>query len=236
MPLGNHLDGGESMILGSGGFSGAGGGASGMGGGTATSTVVTSWPTFTGDCQANWGRTLSASNGGGDRSEVDFLLDDRRPGQQLADTFLMLTFLPEQINLPLAVRRNGGDQEIDLHYAIGNEMYTGWGAEGQIQGTVTVTQYDAAAGVAEFVFSGVTLIGEESGIAGTLRCGINGVWKVVGFTRLARGTRCGTDSQCGGNYSGLVCGNTSFVCEPGCHRDVSCPFGQTCNATVGQCK
>lgn len=65
VPLGNHLDGGESMILGSGGFSGAGGGASDMGGGTATSTVVTSWPTFTGDCRANGCRTVSATNGGG---------------------------------------------------------------------------------------------------------------------------------------------------------------------------
>ena len=203
--------------------------------GTQTSTSpVTAWPTFSGDCDAPWNHTIKAmnSNAVGDGS-VQFNLSDTVEGVQGFQAYFMLTFDGADIGVPLSLDQSAS-KHIKVNYEVINTTYQPYGDPGQIQGTITVKRYEPPT-IAEFVFNGATLIGHDSVYTGTYRCGINGTLSTsFGVTSL--GTRCSTDLECGGARSGRVCDNSTFVCATGCHVDEDCATGHTCNTSASTCR
>ncbi len=200
------------------------------------SSAVAQWPTFTGDCQASWSHTVRALNSSG-TSLMGFSLSDITPGVPGFHAYLTLDFDPQNLGQAMSVKRGGSGPEVKLLYIVANTTYSPFGAtSGQVSGTVTVGRYEPGAGIAEITFNHVTLLGDDSVYAGSFRCGIDGTLKVTSFARTSMGSRCGDDHECGGNYSGMVCGNSSFVCEPGCHDDLNCPYPKRCNTQRAQCE
>jgi hypothetical protein len=194
---------------------------------------VTSWPTFTGDCQVNWSDTVTAgnSNSVGDGSLM-FNLEDTVPGDPGFQAWLMMTFDAADIGVPLSLDQQA-DKHIKIDYIVVNTTYQPYGDPGMIHGTVTVKRYQPP-DIAEFEFSNATLVGEDSVYTGTYRCGINGTLTTT-FAVTAQGTRCQTDTECGGARSGRVCDNSTFKCTSGCHVDEDCPVGHSCGTASSTC-
>lgn len=197
------------------------------------SSPVTSWPTFTGDCKAPWNHVVTAVNMGIANGRYTLLLQDTIPGKIGFRALLSLEFRPEDIGVPLSVERNA-ERRIGVDYQVVNTIYSASGAPGMIQGTVTVNRYQPP-DAAEFVFSKVTLVGDDSQISGTFRCGIDGTLR-TSFQSTALGTRCQTDDQCGGAGSERVCDNTTFVCTRGCHNNDECAVGKSCDTKLNSCR
>jgi hypothetical protein len=203
--------------------------------GTGTSkSPVTSWPTFSGDCDAPWNHTVKAmnSNSVGDGS-VQFNLSDTVDGVQGFQAYFMLTFDGADIGVPLSLDQSAA-KHIKVNYEVINTTYQPYGDPGQIRGTVTVKKYEPP-NLAEFTFDGATLIGHDSVYSGTYRCGISGTLSTsFGVTSL--GTRCQTDLECGGARSGRICDDGTFVCASGCHVDEDCAVGHSCNTSSSICR
>jgi hypothetical protein len=207
-------------------------GSSATSGGEGSSNFVSTWPTFTGDCQGHWGDTIRVLNGS-IADQMSFTVQDWVPGAVAADTQLMIGFPAGSLNVPLSMDWPAQHQA-DVLLQIGNTQYTNRSnPNGEILGTMTVRTFALAQHIATVEFSGATLLGQDSVVAGTFRCGLNGTLAVKRFTRTALGARCQDDHECGGSYSGFVCDNQSFVCVAGCHTMTDCPFGMQCGG--GDC-
>ena len=154
-------------------------------------------------------------------------------GAVAADTQLMIGFPLGSLNVPLSMDWPL-KHEADVLFQIGNTQYTNRSnPNGEILGTMTVRTFALAQQVAVVEFSGATLLGQDSVIAGTFRCSINGTLSVKRFTRTGLGHKCQGDQECGGSYSGFVCDNQNFVCAAGCHTATDCPLGMVCGS--GKC-
>jgi hypothetical protein len=211
------------------------GGSGSTGSPDATSpSPVTSWPTFSGDCQPSWADTVEAINSNAvsnPNPQIGFDLSDRVAGDPADQVELNLAFDTAAIGMPMNVDPEDGGSSLSMFLQIGNTNYNQFdqGISGAVHGTVTVERYDAAGGNAEFLFSNAALVGQDAVFSGTFRCSIDGTLQVASFNRTALGQRCQTDLECGGAYSGRVCDNDTFVCVLGCRETTDCPLGQSCN-------
>jgi hypothetical protein len=212
------------------------GGKGSSGGPDATGvSPVSSWPSFSGDCQPIWSDTVLAINSNAVSNpdpQIGFDVSDRVASDPADVTELRLDFNASDIGVPLNVDTQAGGKTLSLFLQIGNTSYTQFdqGISGAVHGTVTVQSYDAAAGTAQFSFSNAALVGQDAVYSGTFRCAIDGRLQVSTFDRTALGQRCQIDIDCGGAYSARVCDNNSFVCTLGCHQDTDCPLGHGCDA------
>lgn len=197
------------------------------------SSTVSSWPTFSGDCQANWNHIVSAGNSNPLNSEYSFSLKDKVEGMLGFEADLRITFKVADIGVPLELDQNAA-RHVRLNYHILNTTYQPYGDPGMIHGTVTVAQYQPPE-LAEFLFSDATLVGHDAVYAGTKRCRIDGTLR-TSFVATALGSRCGTDLECGGAGSGRVCDNSTFVCVVGCHVDGDCSIGKVCDRSAARCR
>jgi hypothetical protein len=226
---------------------GCGGGGETPPDGTSSSPVTT-WPTFTGDCTAPWDHVVTAINSNAYSNPdplIGFSLQDRVEGEQGPRAYLSLDFDPAAVGQALNVDKSAGGKQVKFVMIIDspdapNKSTTTYsqfdnGVSGGVHGTVTVKSYDAAGGTAEILFTNAALIGQDAVYAGNFRCGVNGTLKVSAFKRTALGASCQSDLECGGGYSGRVCDNNSFKCAQGCHQAEDCPLGRTCNPTSSTC-
>lgn len=104
------------------------------------------------------------------------------------------------------------------------------GSRGRLpRGTVVATAFDLEEGAIDIRFTSVALGGEDAVYAGDLHCSIDGVLSIRGISRKALNEACNTDRECGGDFSGRVCGD-DFVCIRGCYDDDACPLGSLCES------
>jgi hypothetical protein len=206
--------------------------------GTTTSPITT-WPTFTGDCLTDWRDRLQVKNSNAISNpdpEASVAISDWVEGEQGARAYLSIDFNPADVGKALAIDRSSAGPQARIIFYIGNTTWSQFdqGVSGSVHGTLTVERFDPSSGRATFDFSHATLMGEDSVYAGTYRCGIDGTLDIAAFSRTELGERCGADLECGGAYSGRVCSNESFACEAGCHQETDCPLGKSC--VSGSCQ
>ena len=147
-------------------------------GGPVFEATISSWPTFSGDCQPHFTDTVRALDSSY-YAESAVTVQDWVDGQPAPTVNWGIGVPPDQIGVPLTMDWSV-DQAADVSLLIVNTTYTNRSnPDGEIQGTLTSDEFDTAI---EFRFTGATLLGTDSVYAGTYHCGIDGVLRIESLT------------------------------------------------------
>jgi len=192
---------------------------------------VTSWPTFTLDCDVPFDATIRVIQASGSADTLGFSIGNWTAGAITGDPRIDLAFRPGVEPWQFDVDRRAAEvaSDFDLLVQVGNTTFSNRNPhQGETRGQVVVERFDAPAGVVSVELVDVKLLGVDAVYAGDYRCGLSGRLAVE-LGRAPLGEPCREDYECGGDRSERVCDFDGLVCAVGCHVDEDCPLGRICD-------